>query len=147
MPIAALLKITPAIVRDLHNLRKKAKQKPIDMITLVQQAHLLEVGQRHAQQLKEQTITIPGESTDFAVTFTIETGRHLMPERRLRVGITNDNHLPSQASILRVAQELGFNIGLTAYRRWVEREHGHITAINIIQPVTPEEQKMLSAVD
>ena len=90
---------------------------------------------QHMDQMNEQSIAIP---MGFLVTFSIEAGHPVGVCRHMSMSVMREGRAPNPEAVWMVAEELGFQGGLSAchvYKEDLQRGDERAIAINVVQPL------------
>ncbi len=129
--MAALL-MGPEQRAQLAELRERAEQHPVDMLTAPARLASYEGKRNHMVQMNAQTVVLP---VNVMVTFSVEIGHPGGSALHMSISIEQAGKLPAPELIWMVAEELGFRGGLEACDKvWPERLQGRDgIAINVAQ--------------
>ena len=131
---SAPLILTADVRAALQALRRRAADKPVDVVRLMQAIRAQEGERRHRAQMTAQTVAIPGP-WPFFVTFSVETGHPAGTCRHMSMSVMREGRVPHPNAAWMVAEDLGFQGGLSACRMWPESLSDGGTAINLVQPI------------
>lgn len=121
----------------LRELRELAARHPIDILKLMEVINTPAGKRKHMDQMTEQSVEIP---FGYLVAFSIEERHPCGTCRHMSMSSAKKGRVPTPEAVWMIAEELGFNGGLSACAVWNEdlqrgKDQRNV-AINVVQPIS-----------